>query len=216
VYIRAVRRIIEGDNVEVLPTLPRGSARLVYVDPPFNTGKPQRRDRMRVRADPRGQRGGFGGRRYRVERLESSEYADRFDDYVRFLLARIEAAGVPWGVVTNKPGWLTEPLLAGLGLAARAACVVSGDTLSRRKPDPAPLLHACATLGAAPARSVYVGDDERDVVAGRAAGMRTLVALFGYIGTDRAPAHWGATALVARPEDIWQHLAPGAPAAEAS
>lgn len=131
------------------------------------------------------------------------------------LLARIEAAGMRWGVVTNKPGWLTGPLLAELGLAARAACVVAGDTLERRKPDPAPLLHACEQAGSAPERAVYVGDDERDVTAGLHAGMRTYVALFGYLGAGARPEQWGATALVASPQELWQHLRPAA-SAEAS
>lgn len=87
-----MHRIVQGDNLEVLQALPRAFARLVYVDPPFNTGTTQRRERMRVRADEGGERGGFGGKRYRVERLESSAYADRFDDYVLFLMERIEAA----------------------------------------------------------------------------------------------------------------------------
>jgi site-specific DNA-methyltransferase (adenine-specific) len=87
-----VRRIIEGDNLEVLRRLPERCARLVYIDPPFNTGKRQRRDRMRVAVDGEGERMGFGGRRYRVERLISAAYEDRIDGYVEFLLARIEAA----------------------------------------------------------------------------------------------------------------------------
>jgi site-specific DNA-methyltransferase (adenine-specific) len=88
-----VRRIIHGENLDVLPTLPRGFARLAYVDPPFNTGEVQRRDRMRVTADLEGgTRGGFAGRRYRVERLESPSFGDAYDDYVGFLLARVEAA----------------------------------------------------------------------------------------------------------------------------
>jgi site-specific DNA-methyltransferase (adenine-specific) len=87
-----VRRIIHGENLAVLPTLPRGFARLAYVDPPFNTGQVQRRSRMRVAADAEGSREGFGGRRYRVEHLESPTYEDAYEDYTGFLLARIEAA----------------------------------------------------------------------------------------------------------------------------
>jgi site-specific DNA-methyltransferase (adenine-specific) len=88
-----VKRIILGDNAEVLPRLPAGFARLVYVDPPFNTGKTQKRDRMRVTASAGpGQRQGFGGRRYDVERIESSSYEDRFEDFEAFLMPRIEAA----------------------------------------------------------------------------------------------------------------------------
>jgi site-specific DNA-methyltransferase (adenine-specific) len=88
-----MKRIILGDNAEVLATLPDGFARLVYVDPPFNTGKVQKRDRMRVTAtDGEGVRGGFGGRRYEVEKVESGSYADAFDDFPGFLLPRVEAA----------------------------------------------------------------------------------------------------------------------------
>jgi site-specific DNA-methyltransferase (adenine-specific) len=91
--VGAVRRIILGDNAVVLPTLPAGFARLVYVDPPFNTGRSQKRDRMKVRAaDGEGTRGGFGGRRYDVERVASGSYVDDFDDFEAFLLPRIEAA----------------------------------------------------------------------------------------------------------------------------
>jgi site-specific DNA-methyltransferase (adenine-specific) len=88
-----VRRIILGDNAEVLPTLQPDLARLIYVDPPFNTGRAQKRERMRVTASlGKGGRGGFGGRRYDVERVASSSYADAFTDYEGFLLPRIEAA----------------------------------------------------------------------------------------------------------------------------
>jgi len=85
-----MHRILQGDCLDVLPRLPAGFARLVYVDPPFNTGRAQRRDRMRVEAAEDGERGGFAGRRYRVERLDAASYADRFDDYVGFLLPRLE------------------------------------------------------------------------------------------------------------------------------
>ena len=118
------------------------------------------------------------------------------------LLDAIEARGLRWGVVTNKPGWLTDPLLAALGVDARAACVVSGDTLEQRKPHPAPMLHACRLAGCAAPQCVYIGDAERDIAAGRAAGMHTLVALFGYIGEQDQPQDWGADALVRTPQDI--------------
>lgn len=87
-----VRRIVHGDNLSVLAELPAGFARLCYIDPPFNTGRRQARDRMRVRVDAAGERTGFAGRRYQVERVASPSYADRFDDYVGFLLPRIEAS----------------------------------------------------------------------------------------------------------------------------
>jgi phosphoglycolate phosphatase len=116
------------------------------------------------------------------------------------LLDWLEGRDIPWGVVTNKPGWLTEPLLAALDLTRRAACIVSGDTLPQRKPHPAPLLHACGQIGVAPDHCVYVGDAERDVEAGKRAGMRTVAATWGYIPEEDDPAHWQADALL---EDAW-------------
>lgn len=118
------------------------------------------------------------------------------------LLDRLEAGGRQWGVVTNKPAWLTDPLLDQLGLLARAAVVVSGDTVSENKPHPAPLLHACERAGSMPGQCIYVGDAERDIQAGRAAGMHTLVALFGYIAATDDPAAWQADGLINAPGDI--------------
>ncbi len=112
------------------------------------------------------------------------------------LLETLEARGVPWGVVTNKPGHLTEPLLAGLGLRARAACVVSGDTLPARKPDPRPVLHAIEQVRASAAHTLYVGDAERDIVAGRGAGARTVAVEYGYIAPGDSARHWGADTVV--------------------
>ena len=87
-----MKKIILGENLEALAGLPDAFAQLVYIDPPFNTGRSQTRERMKVRADDTGERLGFGGKRYRVERVGGSGYADRFDDYVGFLLPRIEAS----------------------------------------------------------------------------------------------------------------------------
>lgn len=106
------------------------------------------------------------------------------------MLADLERRGLHWGIVTNKPGWLTAPLLADLGLHTRAGAVVSGDTLSERKPHPMPLLHAAATLGVAPGECVYVGDAERDMQAAQAAGMYALVAGYGYLGADDRAEAW--------------------------
>jgi 2-phosphoglycolate phosphatase len=123
------------------------------------------------------------------------------------VLDEIERCGLTWGIVTNKASWLTEPLLARLGLMTRAACVVSGDTTPNRKPHPEPLLHACARTGTAPAGCVYVGDSRNDVCAGRQAGMRTLVALFGYIPADDDPMGWGADAFIDTPRALIGWLA---------
>jgi phosphoglycolate phosphatase len=118
------------------------------------------------------------------------------------VLQQIEDRGLNWGVVTNKPAWLTEPLLDALNLTERAACIVSGDTLVESKPHPAPLLHACHLTGSVAIECVYVGDAERDIVAGRNAGMHTLVAQFGYIGEHDTPESWGADDLIDTPEGI--------------
>jgi len=118
------------------------------------------------------------------------------------VLDTMDATGISWGIVTNKPAWLTEPLVDALGLRPRLRCVVSGDTLSRKKPHPEPLLHAASQMGRAPVECVYVGDAERDVRAGRAAGMRTIVAGFGYIGPGEDPATWQADAVVAEPGEL--------------
>jgi phosphoglycolate phosphatase len=118
------------------------------------------------------------------------------------ILAHLEAGSTPWGIVTNKPGWLTEPLVKALGLWSRAACVVSGDTLDKRKPDPEPLWYACDRIGVASDRSLYVGDAERDIQAGKRAGMLALVAGFGYLSVDDRPEEWGADGFLQQPLDL--------------
>ncbi len=118
------------------------------------------------------------------------------------LLDAIEARGINWGVVTNKPGWLTDPLLQDLDLYGRAACVVSGDTLDERKPHPAPMLYACEQAGSLPAQCVYVGDAQRDIEAGNNAGMHTLVALVGYIQAEDDPHSWAASAAIEAPAGV--------------
>ncbi|KGI77990.1 phosphoglycolate phosphatase [Oleiagrimonas soli] len=115
-------------------------------------------------------------------------------DGVPALLEALEGAGVPWGIVTNKAGFLAEPLLERIGMTARAAAIVCGDTLSVRKPDPAPVRLACEQAGIDPRQAVFVGDDERDVQAGRDAGLFTVAAAWGYLdGGD--PHTWGADAV---------------------
>jgi phosphoglycolate phosphatase len=118
------------------------------------------------------------------------------------VLTHMEGAGIGWGVVTNKPSWLTEPLMVELGLAARAACIVSGDSTTQRKPHPEPMYHACRLAQCRPEACLYVGDAPRDIEAGRAAGMYTLVAGFGYIGADEHPEQWGADGMIGTPGEI--------------
>ncbi|WP_038050944.1 phosphoglycolate phosphatase [Thioalkalivibrio sp. ALJ1] len=119
------------------------------------------------------------------------------------LLEACEARGWSLGVVTNKPGWLTDPLLEALGLRSRLAAVVSGDTLPQRKPAPEPMWLAARQTGLAPAQHCYWGDAERDIAAGRAAGMPTLIANWGYIDAQQEPEHWGADGALDHPGDFW-------------
>lgn len=123
------------------------------------------------------------------------------------LIHRLVDHGLAWGIVTNKPGWLTTPLLAAMNPLPAPACVVSGDTAPRPKPHPDPLLHACGLLGLEPTLCWYIGDDARDISAGRAAGMATLAAGWGYLGTDTPPADWGANGLVEHPLGVLDWLA---------
>jgi N-acetyl-D-muramate 6-phosphate phosphatase len=132
----------------------------------------------------------------------------RLFDGMPDLLAAIEGRGLPWGVVTNKAERFTFPLLAALGLAARTACVVGGDTTGRIKPHPDPLLHAARALGLAPANCLYVGDDLRDVQAARAAGMPVIAAGYGYLGDEGDPSAWKADAVIAHPLETLNHLRP--------
>lgn len=118
------------------------------------------------------------------------------------LLDRLDEHAKPWGVVTNKPARMTDPLLAALGLADRLACTVSGDTLPQRKPHPAPVLLACKMAGVAPERAIYVGDAARDIEAGRAAGLHTVAAAYGYIMQDDDPASWGADEMAGSTEEL--------------
>ncbi|MDW8479800.1 MAG: HAD-IA family hydrolase [Xanthomonadales bacterium] len=116
---------------------------------------------------------------------------------------------VPWGIVTNKPRFLAEPLLAALGLDGRAAVMLCGDCLPVRKPDPAPVLAACAALGVAPESVWFVGDDERDVQAGRAARCRTAIATWGYVPEPEVYRAWGGDRILARPAELLELFAEG-------
>jgi N-acetyl-D-muramate 6-phosphate phosphatase len=122
------------------------------------------------------------------------------------VLARLEAAALPWGIVTNKALRFAAPLVAGLALQHRAAVLIGGDSTPHAKPHPAPLLEAARQLGVLPAHCVYVGDDHRDVVAGRAAGMQTLAAAWGYLGNGEAIGAWGADAVIDEPAALLHWL----------
>ncbi len=120
-------------------------------------------------------------------------------DGVAELVAQISQAGLKWGVVTNKSARFTVPLTKAMPLFNTAQTIVSGDTTPHAKPHPAPLLEAARQLDVAPERCIYVGDDERDIVAGRAAGMPTVAAAYGYLGKTADTGGWKADATIAAP-----------------
>lgn len=130
----------------------------------------------------------------------------RIFDGMQAILDELENRQLNWGVVTNKPGFLTEPLMDQLAIREKAVCIISGDSTPNRKPHPEPLLYACTRAGSEPAQCLYVGDAERDIVAGHNAGMQTLVALYGYIAEEDDPAAWGADGMINHPKDILDWL----------
>jgi phosphoglycolate phosphatase len=145
----------------------------------------------------------------RVEFLANYEKAlhvhTRLFDGVEELLTAIEADR-KWGVVTNKAKRFTDPLSHLIGFTGRASCVVSGDTTAHAKPHPAPLLHAAEVSGVAAGDCIYVGDDLRDIQAGRAAGMKTLAVTWGYLGDTDPPEGWGADAVIHHPRQVLDFL----------
>ena len=138
---------------------------------------------------------------YRAIVADDSVLFDCFEE----VLDRLEERNIPWGIVTNKPQWLTTPLLEQMGLHKRAAVVICGDTLEKRKPHPLPLIVAAETIGIACKNCVYVGDDPRDIEAGRAAKMKTLIAAYGYISKDTSLDEWQAGGIIESPLDLLTH-----------
>jgi len=122
------------------------------------------------------------------------------------VLDEIEAMGLRWGIITNKSTWLTEPLISELGLTSRTGCIVCGDSTAHRKPHPAPMFHACKLTGSLPQESVYVGDARRDIEAGKASGMQTLAAAWGYIEKEDFIDSWEADAVIQSPAGILEWL----------
>ncbi|KKM83370.1 hypothetical protein LCGC14_1310110 [marine sediment metagenome] len=127
-------------------------------------------------------------------------------DGMEEVLSALEKAKIPWGVVTNKPAFLTEPLLAQLNLTHRAGCIVSADTTPFSKPHPAPMFHACQIIQQQPEQCLYIGDAARDIEAGKNANMQTIAALYGYITSDDNPDNWQADTSINHPRDILQWL----------
>lgn len=140
----------------------------------------------------------------------------RLFDGMATVLSTLEAQNLLWGVVTNKPRRFTLPLMEALGLRERAASIVSGDDCDLPKPHPDTLLLACRQTGVAPAQCLYVGDAERDILAGKAAGMETWVATYGYLSNEDKPEEWGAHGMAASPLALLELIGNTLPAADLS
>jgi phosphoglycolate phosphatase len=128
-------------------------------------------------------------------------HSELFDE-MELLLQQLEQQKIKWGVVTNKPGWLTEPLMQALNLTQRAACIVSSDSTKNRKPHPEPMYLACKIANTKPDACVYIGDAKRDIEAGRNAGMRTVIAQYGYIADTENTEEWQADHSIQTPSQI--------------
>jgi N-acetyl-D-muramate 6-phosphate phosphatase len=132
---------------------------------------------------------------YRIHLVRETRLFEGMEAVLRQLSLR----NMRWGIVTNKPGWLTQPLLAELRFPTSPCCIISGDSASHPKPHPAPMLMACAQSALLPDDCIYVGDAGRDIEAGRSAGMRTIAAAYGYIEAGDDPYTWGADAVIEEP-----------------
>lgn len=141
-------------------------------------------------------------RRYRQRLLRETAVFDE----MRTVLDHLDALPMPWGIVTNKALDMAEPIAQGLGLHRRAAVLIGGDSTPHTKPHPEPLLEAARRMGLEPRECVYVGDDPRDVRAGRAAGMRTLAAAWGYLGDTEPVERWGADQVLTSPLSLLKWL----------
>ena len=124
------------------------------------------------------------------------------------LLNQLESAQRPWGIVTNKSERFTNPLIDLMGLSQRSISTVSGDTTPHSKPHPEPILHAARIANLDPNKSLYVGDDIRDIIAGKAAGMKTVAAAYGYCGCEEPPEAWGADFIIQTPQELLQIIFP--------
>ena len=137
-----------------------------------------------------------------------SDYAEHVADQSELYTGMAEVLGlcaennIVWGVITNKPLELSRALLEGLGILNSCSILLGGDSLPVKKPDPAPMLHSCMVLNLAPSECLYVGDHERDILAGKNAGMDTAAALWGYINEDQNPTDWGASYMVNEPSGL--------------
>lgn len=127
-------------------------------------------------------------------------------DGIETLLSTLHSRAYPWGIVTNKPTRFTQPLTEALNLSQHSVCTISGDTTPHSKPHPEPMLLAATQAGVEPSQCLYVGDAQRDIQAGKAAGMKTAIAMWGYIKPDDDTLSWGADLVLNAPQDLTQIL----------
>ena len=142
-------------------------------------------------------------RRYLVAYENRISAHSRYFAGLEEVLDGLEARSIPWGIVTNKPTYLTERLLRELDMRNRPACLVCSDTAARAKPWPDPVLLACESIGVDPGQTLMVGDDERDVASAHAAGALAVAAAWGYIRPEDDPGRWNAEAILQHPSDLW-------------
>ncbi len=122
------------------------------------------------------------------------------------VLQHLDETDIAWGIVTNKPAWLTDPLMVAMRLDRWAGCIISGDTCANRKPHPEPILHACELLDRKPRDTWYIGDAGRDMQAARAAGCTTVAALYGYLHPEDPPEDWDADLSIEHPQQLLELL----------
>lgn len=185
--MRTARKLPECDYSRLRPYVSHGAAALIREGLGVSTDSPEFKSLRQLFLDD-----------YHKHICIETRLFDGMED----VLATLEKASVPWGIVTNKPGGLTHKLLQALKLDSRAACIVSGDTLEFSKPHPLPLQYACEVINVSPQNTLYIGDAERDIIAGNAAGMTTLVAGFGYISKNDHPEAWRSDAIIQHAGDI--------------
>ncbi len=141
-------------------------------------------------------------KRYQQRLTEKTQFFSGIPKVLDYL----DTHKIPWGIVTNKPAYLTEPLLKHFKINKRSQCIVSGDTLTNKKPHPEPLLHACQLLQVSPKQAVYVGDTEIDVQATKAAGMIAIAVCYGYHKSDSQPEAWGADYMIESALELLTYL----------
>jgi len=151
----------------------------------------------------------LNGFRQRFLDLYSTRIAEDTDFFpgISELLHYLESKQIPWGIVTNKPGWLTRPLLEQLNITHRCASIVTGDCLPKRKPHPDPIEHACALAHCNPQHAVYVGDTHSDIVAAKAAGLFAVGVRYGFHPRHSPPEDWEADLLIDHPDDLTSWVA---------